>query len=174
VIAEGYEQAMSQTRGPPRSRRADAPRQRDADPDHPGTLDAGSSYQIVLRPAPFNHVLDRSHPAMSTDRRPALERFIDAVQIALIHIPELTTGDSMERFRRAATVARAIALADNPLAGPGACDSLDRFIAAEAERAGREIPDVTDPHDQVARAAATEEAIYLVGLCVGLVLADCV
>ena len=98
---------------------------------------------------------------MTTDARPALERFIDAVQVAMMHTPNVTSAASLERFRRAADVARSIVLADNPIAGPGASVPLDRFIATETREA-----------DDVSRAAVETDAIYFVGLSVGLLLAD--
>ena len=114
---------------------------------------------------------------MTHTRRPALERFIDAMQIAAgqeIDTHDLTSAGLrhvLEKLIAAAPVARSIVILANPLAGPGS-DLVDAYTARAAEQADAEPHDRSDPDGANRRAVAEADALYLLGVCVGLQLGD--
>ena len=116
---------------------------------------------------------------MTSERRPTLERFMDALQVAADQGLDTQTVSPaglrgvVDDLRRAAAVARTITLLDNPVAGPGS-DLLDALVAQEGKRARRAIPEPSDPDDACARETAEADALYYAGLCVGLLVADLV
>lgn len=111
--------------------------------------------------------------AKAGDRRPALERFMDALQAAIGqdaqengNITEKGKQSQVELFRRAVPVARAIALLGNPL--DVCANPLETLVKEWATESAAE--DGFNSED--ATALASVEVSHMVGIVVGLILAD--
>ena len=116
-------------------------------------------------------------PGSTSAKRPALERFIDAVQSAVLlkagaagAVTEDGTQDAIQTLKEATPVARAIALLDNPL--DSTAEPLNALIRAKHRAIEQQPEDATDPNHECAKDAATEAAVYFVALAIGLLLAD--
>lgn len=99
-----------------------------------------------------------------------LARVTDTLQDADATLTADGQRKALALLHRAEPIARAIIRAGETLAGPSA-DVLDAFVMTEDARARRAIPDPIDPNDEAARATALADAYYMVGVCVGALIA---
>jgi hypothetical protein len=119
---------------------------------------------------------NQGHPTASVARGArTFDRFIAAIEDAAkmqAHaehtMSDLGVQHAIEYLKEAEPVARAIALLGNPLYDSS--EILTAFMRRKAEEARVAANDPKDPECDVR--AAEEDALYSVGLALGLILAD--
>lgn len=114
-------------------------------------------------------------PPPASERRPILETFIDSLRAALLqgaHENGLTTEEghrtSLDAFRRAIPVARAVALLGNPM------DPTAEPIERLAQELAKDYTsgDDSDAMREASKTNAVTDAQYFTALALGLLLAE--